>query len=152
MDVAALVVAIVAALIGVGSLGWQFYTWWHERRLNITVDLDEVTVHDEPDMPEVSTTIFRITVINRSSFPVRVTGATLVPAGERVRSFTVGKAIGLPREVTPRDAEDIELPVGMFIGELPDTLVEAWVRLSTGEEFRSVPTSFRTRFGGSPSE
>lgn len=148
MDVAALVVAIVAGLVGAASLGWQLYTWWHERRLNVTVVLDEVEVHDEPELPESFTTIFKVTVINRSAFPVRVTGATLIPAGEPVRSFATGHTIGLPREVRPRDAEEIDLPVGFFIGELPDTFIEGWVRLSTGEEFRSAPTRLLTQFGG----
>jgi hypothetical protein len=148
MDVAALIVAIFAALVAGGSLGWQAYVWWQERRLDISVDLEEVEVHDTPELPEVSTTILKITVVNRSAFPVTIVGATLIPFGDPVRSWTTGETVGLPRDVRSRDAEEIDLPVGFFVGKLPDEPLEGWIRLSTGEEFRSGPTSLLTRFGG----
>jgi hypothetical protein len=149
MDVAALVVAIFAALVAAGSLGWQYYVWWHSRRLNVAVGLDEVEVHDEPDEPEVSTTVFKVTVVNRGAFTVKVVGATLIPTARPVRSWITGATIGLPREVKSNDGEEIHLPVGFFVGELPsDDPIEAWIQLSTGEEFRSAPTSVLTRFGG----
>jgi hypothetical protein len=150
MDVAAFVVAVFAALVAAGSLYWQWYVWLHNRRLNITVDLDEVNVHDKPDAPEVFTTIFKITVVNRGAFPVKVVWATLIPAGHPARSWSTGATIDLPRRVRPNDGEEISLPVGLFVGELPsDDPIEGWIRLSTGEEFRSGPTDVLTRFGGS---
>lgn len=91
-------------------------------------------------------TVFIVTVFNRSSFPVNVKGATLVPASKPMLSY---QAIDPRIEVKPRDAEDIELSLGSFIGRLPsDVPIEAWVVLSTGDEFRSDPVSPLTRFGG----
>lgn len=144
MDVAALVISIVAVVVGLGSLGWQWFTWWHKLRLRICVRLDEVE-KQVAGLPEAFETVFSVNVVNTSSFPVKVTGATLMVVGKPVRGYDAVDRL----EVKPRDAEVIELPLGRFVGQLPsDVPIEAWVLLSTGEEFRSDPVRLLTRFGG----
>lgn len=124
MDVAALIVAIFAAIAALGSLGWQHYMWNHERRLRIAVDLEKIDVVDK-SLYSTEVTVFRVAFTNRSAFPVRVDAVTLVPAGQRVRSWTADDpSLGLPRDVRPNDAEHIDLPSSLFFANLPDGPVE----------------------------
>jgi hypothetical protein len=150
MDVAALIVAIIALLASILSIGWQVYTWQRTRTLDVVVDLSQLSkthkglVDDTTSIEEFLT----IKVTNRSEFEIKVVGVAVVPNGARFHAAHTGGWISLPRVVKPRDGEVVEIPATTFSGKLPDSLLQAVVELATGEEIRSIPTSVPFQFGG----
>ena len=153
VDVAALLIAVLALGVSAGSLWWQYETWRRERTLDVSVELYAATNAQREDVDGRKETTFKnefsILVVNRSAFPVRVAGATIAQAGATPGSyFTHARPL-----VGPRDAESINLESELFSSKVlsgpiePGDSVEAWVELSTGEQFRSGPIIVPPHFG-----
>lgn len=145
MDVAALVVAIYAALAATGSVVWRIHEWRREHRLDVEVLASELT---KRDIHGSETTVWRVTVVNRSKHAVRVTGATCKPVSRLSPDSWYNENL----EVRSMDSVEIEMDIERFMDEegFGEDPVVGWVVLSTGERFRSHPF-FPTTWVGPPS-
>ena len=146
LDVAALIVATVALVASVISVGWQVYTWWRTRALDVRIELSQLW--ETKDIDEDTSTdehYLTVKVTNRSDFSIRLVSVALIPSGDHVHSWWAGDPLGLPLVVKPRDGETIRIPVHMYAGGLFDSTLQACVELATGEELRSLPTQLYER-------
>jgi hypothetical protein len=131
-------IAIYAAIVGSGSLGWQVFQWLHARRLRVEVHASIGLVGFGPgNVPAVVS----ITVINSSDYPVRVAnvGIDLQDGSERTMNLTTPMpGATVPGVIAPHDSG-----VGYALKDEVDEQVDVtkpvrvWARLSTGELIHS---------------
>src|SRR5215216_2438234 len=133
MDMIALVIAVLALGISAATLWWQYHTWKRERALDVSVKLHDVTSAQKESVEGHKVTTYgrklEIVVINKSAFPVKVVGATVVHAGAAQIGSYFSHAQPL---IASRDAEHIDLERELFPNVHPGDSIEAWVELSTG--------------------
>jgi hypothetical protein len=141
LAIGAFIVAAYAAGVSTYDLVWRVRQAKGEKQLRVQVELDEERVHlgteGDPYVYE-----FSIKVINRSTFPVHVVGATVRNLGDPTESYTTGgPGTGLAHRIAPQDAHEISFPVHQLAPHLHSGFLQAWILLSTGEEFTSDPMS-----------
>jgi hypothetical protein len=139
-------IAIYAATVATGALGWQVVSWsWSRRtRLQIRVQLGFLA------LPQRQVDMVFVTAINRSDHPINISSAGLEAqdgsGGLLVQPYpNIGSSI--PGVVNPRDAgvRNMELEELKRLGFDPYRPVVGRVTTSTGETYHSKPTTLLRR-------
>jgi hypothetical protein len=137
------VVAIYAAIVATGGLGWQAYTWRYVRRSRIEVSARKVP----PNVVlPASRPCAHVTVVNQSEFALTWDAvwfdqdkARFVP--DPAQDFPMGDNLPVRLEGRHSDFTVVDLSRAVQSGiDLTEPLV-AVVGLSSRDEFRSKPFS-----------
>lgn len=140
------VVATVSIVLAIGSLVWQVYSWWHDRRTNVKVRLSYAFLKFASQLEDV----VMITVLNHSHHPVRINSVGLEvqdSSGRWAVSQMIPSGASIPGTIAPRASAETwwlldEVRQAGF--DLYKPLV-ARANASTGDRFRSKRTTLRTR-------
>jgi hypothetical protein len=135
MDVAALIVSIVAVVISALVAVRQYLSSRQERRLRVWVDARSTT-YVSPDGERIPVVGVRVKNGN-PKYPIRVHSVAFTdPSASEAQVWVSREAT-----VAPYDAEIIDLPIDQFdeTRELFSETFTAWVELTTGDIFRSDP-------------
>jgi hypothetical protein len=131
-------VAVYAAIVATGALGWQVWQWRSERRGKLDVGLK--VVHHLADVGKPS--LF-VTVVNSNDYPVRISGIKLwvTQAGgahlRYPRLFAWVRTAG--SEVPAHDSLSLEVHSGEHGLALPrGHFARIAVKNSLGGEFRAL--------------
>ena len=140
VETATAIVAIYAALVATGSLGWQVYFWWHRRQARVEVSAAVGIAATGLGTAEVVT----VTAVNRSEFPVNVKSVgfdTQDGSGRTLALLHPNPGSTLPGRIEPQDSGMAVSPKNQLEDNGLDLTkpVTAWVRLSTDDLVRSKP-------------
>ena len=138
-------IAIYAAILSTGGLGWQVYTWIRAHGTRVRV---EVTNAFLPFTDHVSY-VAMITVTNLGEHAIRVTSAGFDFQDSSGRTVVLANAppgSSLPGVVQPHDSGMTWLEETQFASGGIDVYrpLVAWAKLATGETFKSRPTTLMT--------
>jgi hypothetical protein len=147
-------VALYAAIVATGGLGWQVYSYRlserarvHESATKVDVDIRMGVAGTEPPLE-----IITVKVVNRSRHAIKLTGVSFRhqdKPGYELVSFTFAFSRGLPQTIEPQDAGEVMFDSARLrSGE--DALdiyrpITAIAKLSTGDVFESPPIQLLRR-------
>jgi hypothetical protein len=140
------VIAIYAALVATGSLGWQIARERRQERTRLEVEVRLGFLAFDSGAREA----ILINISNRSSHPVKVTSAGLLHQSRPKARIAITNSLppaGLPVVIAAKDAhqtwiEKTDLPPGEVDLFKP---LQAYAGASTGEEFHSRKTTLLVR-------
>lgn len=138
-------VAIYAAAVSTGSLGWQIWTRYQARRPQVEVEVSNALL-TYPDRD--GQWAARIDVRNRGDLPVRVTSVGFNMqdgSGQTVVPVRIPPGATLPGDIRPRDSGFTYLRVAELPPLDPFRPLVGWASLSTGERIHSKPVTLRVR-------
>lgn len=131
-------IAIYAAIVGSGALGWQVFQWSHARRVRLVVTARRAAIGFGPDnIPPV----VAISAVNNSDFQVNIAaaGTDMQDGSGGTLNMMPMPGATIPGVVAPHDSataflrQDSAEEAGLDLYQP----VRAWVRLSTGQTIYS---------------
>jgi hypothetical protein len=135
------IVAIYAAVVATGSVGWQVYAWRHSRatRVEVKAQMALLGMTGGGSIEAIS-----ITAINQGENPIVVRGAGIDSqdgSGSAMHVIQPPPGADLPGEVAPRSSGMTYVLKAEAERQGLDVFkpVTAWVRLATGEVIKSKP-------------
>jgi hypothetical protein len=138
-------VAIYAAAVSTGSLGWQIWNARQARRPQVEVVLSNSLLNFVGPEPEWAV---QVDVRNHGDQQVRVTsvGFNMQDGSGRTVTLTrIPPLATLPGEIAPRDSGFTYLLEPEWTWLDPFRPLVAWVKLSTGQPIYSKPFTLRSR-------
>jgi hypothetical protein len=134
-------VAIYAALVGSGALGWQVFQWRHARSVRVTVTRQLAVLITQPP-----THVLTTEAVNRSEFPLRVRQIGMDwqdDSGDAYMVFLPVLGSKLPGTVEPHDAAEGFMPRVRLEADGVDFSkpVRVWIRLADGTLVKSNPAT-----------
>lgn len=135
--------AIYAAAAATLGIGWQVYTWRHDRKPHVEVNVELVypMTGNQPVQP-----LMVVTAVSRSSHPVRALNAGLRVEGEPGKigwGMKPHPLSTIPGVIQPHDSATAFFDPGLLALQGVDLEQElrGGVALSTGDQFWSEPAA-----------